>query len=259
MQNQENNWKDNYTEKNREAWNEVAPIHRKQRKENLMQAVQSPSFCQLADIEQTLFRKIGLSGKRVAHFCCNNGIELISIVKMGAASGVGLDTADEVVKEAQELAESGKAACDFLRTNIYDIPDTYNGKFDIVYISVGALTWIDDLVRFFGKAADLLNDGGYVVIYEIHPVLDMMALPGDDDYDARDELKIAYSYFKNDPYIDDNGLDYIGKTTYEGKTSYSFPHTMSDVISGLLVNHFAILHFREYPADISASFKQLIA
>jgi ubiquinone/menaquinone biosynthesis C-methylase UbiE len=247
----------NYAEKNREAWNEVAPIHRKRRKIDLRQAVQSPAFCALTDVEKAMFEKVGLAGKRVAHFCCNNGRELISLVKMGAASSVGFDIADEVVKEAQELAELGEVACEFVRASIYEIPDTYNGRFDIVYVSTGALTWIDDVNRFFLKAANVLKDDGYVVMYEIHPFLDMMTLPGEEEYDARDELKIAYTYFKDDPYIDENGLDYIGKTTYEGKTSYSFAHTLSDVLTGLIANRLALLHIREYPDDISASFQSL--
>lgn len=246
-----------YAEKNREAWNEVAPIHRQQRQIDLRKEVQAPAFCVLTDVEKALFEKIGLTGKRVAHFCCNNGRELISIVKMGAASGVGFDIADEVVKEAQELAELGSVDCTFVRTNIYDIPETYNAQFDIVYISTGALTWIDDLNRFFSKAANVLNDEGYMVMYEIHPFLDIMALPGEEEYDAQDELKIAYSYFKDEPYVDDNGLDYIGKTMYKGKTSYSFAHTVSDVLTSLIANQFALLHVHEYPDDISASFQHL--
>lgn len=246
-----------YAENNRAAWNEVAPIHRQQRQIDLRQAVQAPDFCWLTEVEQGLFRTIGLTGKRVAQLCCNNGRELISIMKMGAAAGVGFDIADEFIEEARELAQLANVPCEFVRTNIFDIPASYHGQFDIVYVSIGALTWIDDVARFFKKAADMLNDGGHVVMYEMHPMLDMMALPGDDNYNAQDELKIANSYFRTEPFVDENGLDYIGKTSYQGKAAYSFAHTLAAVLNALLVNRLALLHIREYPNDISATFQHL--
>ena len=246
-----------YAEKNRDAWNQVAPIHRQQRKTDLREAVQSPSFCAISDIEKALFDKIGLSGKHIAQLCCNNGRELISVVKLGAASGVGFDIADEVVKEAQELAELAKVNCQFVRANITEIPEHYFKQFDIVYMTAGTLTWIENLQSFFSMANRLTNTGGYLVINEIHPFLDMIALPDDDEYDPHHELQIVYSCFKNDPYIDENGLDYIGGTNYEAKTTYSFPHNFSAILSSITTNSFAILDIKEYSHDISGGFKFL--
>lgn len=246
-----------YAEKNREAWNQVAPIHRQQRKMDLRKAVQSSSFCVISDIEKAIFKKIGLSGKHFAQFCCNNGQELISLVKLGAASGVGFDIADEVVKEAQELAELAQVNCQFVRTNITEIPEHYFAQFDIVYITAGTLTWIEDLQSFFAIANQLTKAGGYLVIYEIHPFLDMIPLPDDDEYDPHHELQIAYSCFKSDPYIDENGLDYIGGTHYEAKTTYSFPHNFSEILRSISNNAYAILDVKEYSDDISGGFRFL--
>ena len=247
----------NYAEKNRAAWNQVAPIHRQQRKTDLREAVQSPSFCAINDIEKALFEKIGLAGKHVAQFCCNNGQELISLAKLGAASGVGFDIADEVVKEAQELAELAQVNCSFVRSNIMEIPESYFEQFDIVYLTAGTLTWIEDLPRLFAIAQLLAKAGGYLVIYEIHPFLDMIALPDDDEYDPHQELQIVYSYFKNDPYVDEHGLDYVGGTHYEARTTYSFPHNFSAILSSIATNAFAILDVKEYSHDISGGFKFL--
>ena len=247
----------NYVEKNREAWNQVAPIHRQQRKTNLQKAVQSFSFCAISDIEKALFEKIGLSGKHIAQFCCNNGQELISLAKLGAALGVGFDIADEVIKEAQELSRLAQVNCQFVRTDIMDIPERYFKQFDIVYMTAGTLTWIEDLQRFFSIANQLTKEGGYLVIYEIHPFLDMISLPDDDEYDPQHELQITYSCFKSDPYIDENGLDYIGGTQYEARTTYSFPHNFSAILRSIVTNSFAILDVKEYSHDISGEFKFL--
>jgi len=70
-------------------------------------------------------------------------------------------------------------------------------------------------------------------------------------------LKIVRSYFKREPWIDEDGLDYIGGTTYDAKTTISFPHTMSETISAIAGNGLVILELREYGQDIADSFAHL--
>ena len=62
-----------YAERNREAWNEVAPIHRKGRKADLRQEAVQDSFNVLEEVEREALGRIGVSGKSVAQLCCNNG------------------------------------------------------------------------------------------------------------------------------------------------------------------------------------------
>ena len=246
-----------YAERNREAWNQVTPIHQQQRKTDLQEAVKSDTFSTLDDTEKGIFDRLSVKQKSVAQLCCNNGQELISVVKSGAAYGVGFDISDEAIKEATILGSLSDTNCDFVRTNIYDIEATYYNQFDIVYITIGVLGWFDDLPRFFQIVSHLLRENGYLFIYESHPFLDMIALPQEEPYDAQNELKIAYPYFRIEPFIDTNGLDYIGDTQYEAKTTYCFPHTISTILSSILKNNLTLMDFQEYPHDISANFKYL--
>ena len=85
----------------------------------------------------------------------------------------------------------------------------------------------------------------------------MLALPQEEAYDKQDELKIAYSYFKQDPFIDSNGLDYIGNTQYEAKPTCAFPHNISKIMTSILTNNLTLVEFQEYPHDISADFNYL--
>ncbi len=243
-----------YAERNREAWNEVAPIHQQHWKTDLRQAVQSESFSTLSDIERDIFAKLSIRGKTVAQLCCNNGRELISVLKLGAESGTGFDISDEMIKEATLLGSLSHTRCEFVRTHIYDIAEAYSGRFDIVYITIGSLGWFHDLDRFFGVVHRILRPGGHLFIYEMHPILDMLALPGEDAYDPEHELRIAYSYFKSDPFVETNGLDYVGNTQYAAKPAYSFPHTISAVLTALLHSGLTLRQFTEYGHDISNSF-----
>ena len=243
-----------YAERNREAWNQVAPIHREQRSTDLRVEVQAETFSTLDAVEREVYARLGVAGKRVAQLCCNNGRELISVVRLGADTGVGFDISDGAVAEARLLASLAHANCEFVRANIYDIDPAYFGSFDLVFTTIGVLCWFDDLDRFFRVASGLLRTGGHLFVYEAHPVLDLFALPDEDDFDAQNELKIVYSYFKDSPFISTNGLDYVGHTQYTSKPTYSFPHTIAATLTAVLQSGLTLREFQEYPHDITAEF-----
>jgi SAM-dependent methyltransferase len=222
---------------------------------DLREEVRSDSFNVLGEVEVEVFRRIGLSGKRVAHLCCNNGRELISILKMGAAHGTGFDISDEAIREARLLAELAQIRCDFVRTNLLDIGYEYDATFDVVFFSVGALTWFHELNPLFDIVARILAPHGWLVVYEMHPFTDMLALKTDEGYDANDEMKIVFSYFRGEPWVDEDGLDYVGGTTYASKPSYSFPHTLGETISAIAGHGLVIYEMREFPHDLSNGFQ----
>ena len=126
--------------------------------------------------------------------------------------------------------------------------------FDIVYLTAGCLGWMPDLNLFFNKISKLLKKDGVVFIYEIHPFSEMIAEDGLDN--NIDRLKIIEPYFKDEPCADNDGLDYIGKEKYEGKTMYWFVHTMSDIIMAMKKNEIIVDYFKEYEKDISANHKK---
>jgi SAM-dependent methyltransferase len=246
-----------YIEKNRAAWNEVAPIHKQQRKTDLSIAVQAADYNHLGDIEMRALNKIGLQGKNIAHLCCNNGIELISMLKQGAAHGIGFDISDAFVEEANRLAGFAGVNGEFVRTNVLEIPETYDNMFDVVVFTIGGIIWIADLPKLFAVSRRLLKPGGHLFIYDQHPFLNLFADETEPGYDAQNELKIVYPYFNDQPWVSTDGLDYIGGTIYKGKESVCFAHTFSDILSAVIDNGFILTEFKEFPQDISNSFERL--
>jgi len=239
-----------YTEANRAAWNEVAPLHQQAAKEKWDKAFQQPGYTCLDQVELDWLKRLGVRGKAVAHLCCNNGVELMSIRNLGAARCVGFDISDAAIREASRRAAECQIDCQFVRTDVYDIGSEYENQFDLIYISVGCLGWMPDLPRFFQKAAALLKENGRIFIYETHPFAEM--LPLDEDKDA-DPLRIVGPYFKAEPYVEIGGLDYLGNAQYEAKTTqYWFVHKLSDIINSLVANQIWVEHFSEYEKCIGA-------
>ncbi len=228
------------------AWDEVALIHRQHNHARLLEEVSRADFCCLDDVERHRLQALDLDGKNVAQLCCNNGRELISVKKMGAARCVGFDAAKGFISDAHELAKAADCDVTFVCCDIHDISEDFDGNFDILTITIGVLGWMPDLADFFAVAARLLRSGGAVFIYEQHPILAMLK-PGP----AAAPLEWEVSYFSGEPYISTEGLDYYGGIDYEAKPATSFMHTMSSTIMAGLGVGFSIEHFEEFPHHIS--------
>jgi len=248
---------DNYSEKNREAWNEAASVHRKNRKVDYRVLFKNKNYSVLDSTLSSLLNKISLSGGTVAQLCCNDGRELLSIVNTTGATGVGFDISDEFIAEASAIAKSANLNCRFVRANIYDLDTEYDNTFDLILFTAGALTWFHDLGRLFELVGRMLKPEGYLVIYEIHPFTNLLAWKDEPVYEATNPYKIVYKYFRDTPWVDNNGADYIGKTTYKSKTFTSFAHKLSDIITAIGSNEIIIKEFTEYPHDVSAALEGL--
>ncbi|MHA1584265.1 MAG: class I SAM-dependent methyltransferase [Promethearchaeota archaeon] len=257
---------------NREAWNEAIPYHKKGRKIDLNEKFKDPAFIRLNNFEMGVFKKLDIKGKDVVQLCCNNGIELISIMRLGAKHGVGIDISDEAIKEAKSFASIAQVNCNFIRSDIYEITpnrisEEISGSiiklFDILYISVGALCWLPDLSKFFEICASLLKPLGKIFICDVHPFANMLGFEGEEGYNPKFPMNPVNSYFKIDPWIDTDGIDYIGGKIYESKPMASFAFKISDILNGLIQTGIEIQEFNEYPDDIAtvhgdvANFKKI--
>lgn len=240
-----------YIEANRQAWNEVAPVHARHNMQRLLARVRDPNGSGMDDFERTFFANIDVRGKAVTQLCCNNGIELIEVKKLGAGRCVGFDIAEGFIEQARQLSRASGLACEFVCANVLEIPSDYDGTFDIVYLTIGALCWIPDPEALFEISNRLLTPGGRVFIYDLHPFLNVFELNDPEGVLPTAQL----TYFDKGPHPDSNGLDYYGNTDYGASVNYWYAHKMSDVIGACLRHGLAIEHFEEHPHDISMVFK----
>lgn len=240
-----------YTEANRKAWDETAPVHQASQLEELLTGFGDPAYLFLDETAREWLGKMGVQGKAVAQLCCNNGRELISIQRLGAGRCVGIDISGKFIAQAEQLNAAAGADCIFLACDVYRVPAEYDAQFDLIYISVGAFGWLPDLAGFLDVCARLLRPGGKLLIYEMHPILDMIEdipnLPP----------KLENSYFLAEPLSSDTGLDYYEGVEYESSTSYWFHHKMADIIQCSLESGFVLTGFAEYPHDVSDVFAYL--
>jgi len=243
-----------YTESNRAAWNEVMPKHQAAAKDDLDRRFAQPGYIHQTEPELLdAFEKIQIKGKDILHLCCNNGRELLSLKNMGAGRCVGVDISDEAIAEANERAQKCGIDCEFIRADVYELPDDLANSFDVVHVTAGCFGWIPDLNRFFRVIASTLRKHGVVLIHEIHPFSEMLPF---DSRQTGDRLQIIEPYFRDAPIIENSSLDYVGGTDYEAKTQYWFVHSVSAVIMAMMRSGLTLEEFSEHPRDISAGHQQ---
>ena len=88
-------------------------------------------------------------------------------------------------------------------TDVYDAVDALDGTtYDVVYVSLGALTWLPKIDEWAEQVAALVKPGGRFYLHDQHPVA--WAL-------ADKELAIEHTYFEeHEPFVDKSGETYTG-------------------------------------------------
>lgn len=192
-------------------------------------------------------------GKSISQFCCNNGRELLSLMRLGAKEGTGFDIAENIIAQAADTAKkAGIENCRFLSCNILDIPKQYDGCFDFILFTIGAVTWFEDLNQLFQKVSGCLKPGGILFINDFHPLMNMLPMPGEPGFDGQRLNQIAYSYFRKEPWIENEGMGYMSEQ-YDSKTFTSFSHTMSAIVNAVSGAGMRIVELNEYDYDIGLS------
>jgi ubiquinone/menaquinone biosynthesis C-methylase UbiE len=236
-----------YTDANRRAWDEAAPAHRaRARFQTLLEGFSRPGFSILKPLEAQRLQEIGVEGRDVAQLCCNNGRELLSIKNLAAGRCVGFDQSAGFLAQAAELSAAGGIDCRFVESDIYRISREFDEAFDLVVITIGVLGWMPDLPGFFAVAKRLLRPGGNLFIHEQHPITNMLE-PGD-----RDPFRLVHSYFRSDPFVENDVIVYDEQSAGTGETHYWFCHTLADVITACVEHGLEVVHFAESPTNISS-------
>jgi SAM-dependent methyltransferase len=245
-------------QQNKAAWEEAFDKRKENWLEDRLQRLATENFPYLEPEFVALFDGMDFAGKDIAQFSCNDGRELLSICRSGGArSGVGFDIAENMVAYANDCARDLALPCRFVATDILAIGPEFHEAFDFVFITIGALSWFEDLTPYFERVADCLRPGGYVFVHEMHSATTMFGAPGEPGFDEAQPTKVVNPYFRKEPWVETNGMGYLTGETYVSKPFTSFAFTLEDLFSALIGNGLCIEAFKEFDNDISGIFPLL--
>ena len=216
-----------YFEANRRRWDESVAIHLNSK----TGAYRLPQFRAGADVLGPIeSAEVGtVAGKRLLHLQCHFGLDTLSLARRGATV-TGLDFSAEAIAAARALSAETGVPGTFVEGNVYDAARLVDGRFDVVYVTWGAINWLPDIRRWAAVVAHFLDPGGFLYLLEGHPA----ALALDQAEDGR--LVATYPYFHGtEPLVLDEETTYTGDTVRLTNTrSYEWIHPLSSIVNALI-------------------------
>ena len=239
-----------YLEANRRHWDEVVPVHVASEMYDVASFKAGKS--KLKPIEREELGEV--RGKTLLHLQCHFGLDTLSWAREGAIV-TGIDFSAPALAAARALAAECGIDARFIVSNIYDLPGTLNGEFDIVFTSYGALNWLPDIRRWAEVAALFVRPGGTFYVAEFHPMVGIF-----DDGEDVTELRVRWPYFPTEEPLRWEGYgDYADrKAKLEHDVTYEWPHPPSEVVSALIDAGLRLEFFHEFSVTPHAQLPSLM-
>ncbi|HNU87071.1 MAG TPA: class I SAM-dependent methyltransferase, partial [Ferruginibacter sp.] len=155
-----------YFEENKKSWNKRTGVHKDSAFYDLDGFKKGTSS--LTKIE---LNELGdVKGKTLLHLQCHFGMDTMSWEREGAIV-TGVDLSDEAIKLANEVKNELGLKAQFICSNVYDLKEHLDKKFDIVFTSYGTIGWLPDLDKWADTVSYFLKPGGTFYIVDFHPAL----------------------------------------------------------------------------------------
>jgi len=232
---------------NRLNWDQRAPIHAASEMYDLDGLLADPDRLtdvvtdDLAMLLPHLAEKT-IEGLDVVHLQCHIGTDTLSLARAGA-NVVGVDFSTESLKIARSLAEGAGLPISYVESEVTRAHHALRRRFDVVYTSIGTITWLPDLTAWATAIAALLKPGGTFFIRDGHPMLYTL------DFERPDqELVVGYAYFPSgSPQIWDDATTYTDgdHSSITHTRQYEWPHSISETLTVLLDAGLSIIRFGE--------------
>ncbi len=223
---------------NRARWDELADIHRHSPFYGA-DRLRAGSY-RLTPIETAELGEV--AGRRLVHLQCHIGLDTLHLARQGAIV-TGLDFSPRAIEAARALAAETGLAARFVEGNVYDATDLIAERFDVVFITWGAITWLPDIARWAAIVATLLAPGGFLYLADAHPAALML------EQDAPDAPIVArYDYRTGaEPLVFHQPVSYSGDPDPTRHTAeHVWNHPLGAVVDALIAAGLVIEWLHEH-------------
>jgi SAM-dependent methyltransferase len=170
-----------------------------------------------------------VTGLRLVHLQCHFGLDTLAWARAGATvtgldfSPVAIDAAKDVARRAGLTGRSSFVCADVLDAAAALAPE----RFDIVYVSLGALNWLPSVDRWASQVAALLVPGGRLYLHDGHPLSSAL---------AEHDLSMERSYFEEaEPFVEESDTTYTGNdASVTSATTFEWNHSLGEIVNALL-------------------------
>ena len=166
----------------------------------------------------------GVRGLDILYLQSHLGADGVVMARAGARVTCA-DFSATALAKASELAAKVGVEIDTVETDSRALPESLHGRFDLVYVTVGAICWIDDLDRWLRQVSLALRPGGRFVMVEIHPLYQMV-------YDRVPDLIVDFSYGGGSAQSETESGSYAAPDADFVSTTTCYAHSVGDIVTG---------------------------
>lgn len=182
----------------------------------------------------------GVAGLDVAHLQSHLGLDSVTMAQRGARvtcidfSPTALAKAAHIAERAGVHVHTVVAEATAVGT---DAHADLHGRFDLVYVTIGAICWIGDLDAWMRSVAALLRPGGRLVVVEIHPLMNVVG--------STDPVVMDFPYAAAGPQAWSGSGSYANPDAdHIGGATVEYAHSLGEVVTsaieaGLRIDHLA--------------------
>ena len=166
----------------------------------------------------------GVRDRDVLYLQSHLGADGVVMARAGARVTCA-DFSATALRRARELADAVGVEIETVETDSRALPETLHGRFDLVYVTVGAICWIDDLDLWMRQVSLALRAGGRFVMVEIHPAYQMVEGRVPD-------LVVDFPYGGGAGYTETGTGDYADPESTITSTTTCYAHSVADIVNG---------------------------
>lgn len=197
-----------------------------------------------------------VAGRSIVHLQCHFGLDTLSLARLGARV-TGVDYSPKAIATARKLSADSGVPGTFVESRIEEAPAKIAERFDMAFVTWGALNWLPDLKPWAATIAALLKPGGFLYLAEFHPLAQAIDL---NETGANGTLSIAYPMVgKAAARQWTSDIDYADeKTRLPINKTWEWNHGLGEVLSSLIGAGLQISYYREHPFLAWRSFPAMV-
>ena len=243
---------DEHASANLANWNERARLHATDTTGSYRIAKVLAGGSSLHDIEA---EEIGdVAGLDVVHLQCHIGLDTLSLKHLGARSVTGLDFSPDAVAAARDFALKAGTQARFVEASLYDAPQALGARYDLAFVTWGAINWLPDIAGWASFVSEVLRPGGRLYLLEGHPLLNQCEWPG-----GRAELTYDFRTPREHPLAFDTAQTYTGDERLLRHTrNYEWPHPIGDIVNALIAAGMRLDFLREHERIAWRAFPEMV-
>lgn len=177
------------------------------------------------------------------HLMCHFGMDSLSWARKGA-DVTGVDISDKSILLAKKISRQIKVPAKFICSDMFDLPEKLDKKFDIVFASYGVLCWVSNIKKWAKLINYYLKPGGTFYIVELHPFAGILST----------DFNLEYKYFQHGPFIDESEGTYTDWSAKVKGVTYEWNYTFGQVINSLIDVGLKIDFVHEFPYSMYDQF-----